>query len=185
MIDDNVLWLLSAYRTSEISGALFFGQLARRLKPGAIQMDMTAHFADEAQHARYWTDCIAELGAQPLKLDASYQDKYLAAAGLPANLMEILAITQVFEKRVIRQYAGHVNVPGLQPAIARTFDRILQDEKWHVRWVGDALQSLAPEYGADEIARTLERYRAADESVYRATLDEHQQRLAALDWTPR
>src|SRR4029079_491029 len=77
MIDENLLWLLSSYRTSEISGALFFGQLARRLKPGAIQMDMTAHFADEAQHARYWTDCIAELSAAPLKLDASDTDNAL------------------------------------------------------------------------------------------------------------
>ena len=185
MIDENLLWLLSTYRISEISGALFFGQIARRLKPGPIQLDMTRHFADEAQHARWWTDCIAELGAEPLKLEASYQDKYLAAAGLPVNLMEILAITQVFEKRVIRQYATHVTEPGLLPEVKRTFDRILQDEKWHVSWVADALASLEPTYGADEIARTLERYRAADEAVYRSTLAEHEQRVRALDWTRR
>ena len=185
MIDENLHWLLSTYRISEISGALFFGQIARRLKPGPIQMDMTRHFADEAQHARYWTECIAELGAEPLKLEASYQDRYLAAAGLPANLMEILAITQVFEKRVIKQYSTHVTVPNLLPEVKRTFDRILQDEKWHVEWVAGALRSLEPTYGADEVARTLERYRAADEEVYRATLAEHEQRVQALDWTQR
>ena len=48
---DNLHWILSFYRTSEISGALFFGQLANALRPSRIQADMTRHFADEAQHA--------------------------------------------------------------------------------------------------------------------------------------
>ena len=103
-IDENLLWILSFYRTSEISGALFFGELARSLRPSAIQQDMTRHFADEANHARYWTDCLAKLGAEPLKLPMAYQNQYLATAGMPTNLMEILAITQVFEKRVVAQY---------------------------------------------------------------------------------
>ncbi len=102
-IDENLQWILSFYRTSEISGALFFGELARSLRPSAIQQDMTRHFADEANHARYWTDCLEKLGVQPLKLPTAYQNQYLAAAGMPANLMEILAITLVFEKRVVGQ----------------------------------------------------------------------------------
>src|ERR1043166_5120509 len=61
-IGENELWLLSFYRTSELSGALFFGRLARALRAGPIQRDLTHHFADESQHAWYWTRCIAELG---------------------------------------------------------------------------------------------------------------------------
>src|SRR5262245_10960380 len=102
--------MLSFYRTSEIGGALFFGQLARRLRSGDIQQNMTRHFADEAQHAKLWTDCMGELGLTPLKLEDTYQDRYLAAAGLPANLMEILAITHVFEKRVFRHYLAHARM---------------------------------------------------------------------------
>ncbi len=102
MVDENELWILSFYRTSEISGALFFGRLARTMKPGEIQRDMTKHFSDESMHAWYWTACIEKLGAHALKLEQSYQDQYLAAAGLPVNIMEVLAITQVFEKRVAR-----------------------------------------------------------------------------------
>ena len=66
MIDENELWILSFYRTSEISGALFFGTLARSMRPGPIQHDMTKHFSDEALHSWYWTSCINNLGAQPL-----------------------------------------------------------------------------------------------------------------------
>ena len=107
MVDENTLWLLSFYRSSEISGALFFGRIARTLSASPIAHDLTRHFADESQHAWLWTDCIQQLGAKPLAIDAAYQDRYLAAAGLPANLMEVLALTQIFEQRVIRQYAQH------------------------------------------------------------------------------
>lgn len=180
MIDENMLWLLSYYRTSEISGALFFGRLARILKEGPIQHDLTKHFADEAQHAWYWTNCIHELGAKPLPLDAAYQDRYLTAAGVPANLMEVLAVTQVFERRVIQQYAVHSRVRGLQPAIRQTLLRIMQDEKWHIRWIRDALRTMAQEYGQEAVDAALKRFLDADTEVYRTTLTEHSERVQHL-----
>lgn len=179
-IDENLHWLLSFYRTSEIGGALFFGQLARRLKPGPVQQDMTRHFADEAQHARYWTDCLEQLGAQPLNLGDTYQDRYLAAAGLPVNLMEILAITHVFEKRVFRHYIAHKRQHGLPAPVTGTLDRIMVDEKWHIQWVGRALRAMEPEFGADLIGETLARYSQADADVYQALLREHADRVVAL-----
>src|SRR5687768_6146379 len=106
-ISDDELFLLSFYRTSEINGSLFFGRLARVLRPSPIQHDLSKHFADEAAHAWYWTDCIDRVGARPMKLSEAYQDQYLEAAGLPVNLMEVLAITLVFEGRVIGQYRQH------------------------------------------------------------------------------
>jgi hypothetical protein len=168
------LWLLSFYRTSEISGALFFGRIARSLKPGPTQRDMTRHFADEAQHARYWTNCIDDLGGKAMKLDAAYQDQYISAVGLPANLMEVLAITQVFERRVVNQYARHLRVPALHPAIKGTLDRIVDDEKWHIEWVRDALKDMEPEYGKDHIANTLKRMVDADREIYAKTAEEHE-----------
>jgi hypothetical protein len=180
MIDESVRWLLSFYRTSEICGALFFGQLARTLKPGPLQADVTLHFADEARHASLWTSCLEELGAAPLALARSYQDRYLAAAGLPANLMEVLAITHVFERRVARQYGRHRRMPGLEPAIAQTLDRILHDERGHLRWVRRALEDLTPELGREAIDAALARCSAADEAVYGAWVAEHGQRLAEL-----
>jgi hypothetical protein len=173
MLTEPEHWLLSFYRSSEIAGALFFGRLARALRPGPIQADMTRHFADESQHARYWTDCLGELGAAPLKLRDAYQDAYLEAVGLPTNLMEILAVTLVFEKRVVGQYHRHLKAPGTKPPIAQTLDRIMLDEGWHIRWVGDALRGLEPEYGADEVAATLARCMAADREVYARALAEH------------
>lgn len=180
MIDSNLHWILSFYRTSEISGALFFGELARSLRPSAIQQDMTRHFADEANHARYWTDCMAELGVEPLKLAMAYQNQYLASAGMPANLMEILAITQVFEKRVVSQYALHDKSPNTPDAVRRTIETIMADEQWHIRWIRDALADMEGEYGARHIRATLQRFTLADREVYRQTALEHGERVREL-----
>src|SRR2546427_11954313 len=134
MLDENELWVLSFYRSSEISGSLFFGRLARSMKPGAIQKDMTKHFSDEALHAWYWTSCIDELGGKPIKLNSAYQDQYLTAAGPPINLMEILGITQIFEKRVVNQYAQHSHIREIKPVVRETLAKIMMDEKWHIQW---------------------------------------------------
>lgn len=175
--DENLCWLLSFYRTSEIGGALFFGQLARALRPSAIQRDMTRHFADEAQHARYWTECLERLRMDPLKLGQAYQDQYVAAAGMPVNLMEILAITQVFEKRVVSQYTLHSRIPDLEPEVGATLRKIMHDERWHLEWVRDALTTMESDYGREAIRETLRRFTEADREVYRGMAEEHGDRI--------
>lgn len=176
-LSENDLWLLSYYRASEINGAVFFGRVARIVR-GPLQVDVTHHFADEANHADYWTKCISDLGHLPLKQNRAYQDRYLDAVGVPANLMEVMAITQVFEKRVIGIYRQHLRVPGIHPAVRQTIDRIMLDERWHVEYVRDALIEMRDRYGADVIDRTLARYTQADEQVHAETLAEHGERLA-------
>src|SRR5262249_40017288 len=148
--------------------------------PGPIQRDMTKHFADEATHAWYWTSCIEMLGGRPLKLRGAYQDQYLAAAGMPVNLMEVLAITQVFEKRVVHQYARHSRTPGLSAEVKETLAKIIKDEKWHIEWVQSALKRMETEYGSDLIDTTVKRFWQADEEVYRKTIEEHKARVEQL-----
>jgi hypothetical protein len=180
MLTKNELWLLSFYRTSEISGSLFFGRLARSMKPGATQHDMTKHFADEAAHAWQWTKCIESLDESPLRLTHAYQDNYVEAAGMPANLMEVLAITQVFEQRVIGQYAMHAKLPNLHPAIKSTLNLIMADEKWHIQWIGKALAAMEGEFGSTQIERTLARLRQADRAVYQQASCEQEEQIATL-----
>lgn len=179
-LKENELWLLSFYRTSEISGALFFGKLCKSLRPGPVQHDMTKHFSDEAVHSWLWTDCITRLGANPLKLSDSYQDQYLAVAGMPVNIMEILAITHVFEKRVIRQYALHSRAPELRDEIKDTLSKIMDDEKWHLSWVHDALTRMEADYGKETIEQTIKRFWDADQEVYKRTMTEHEERVRDL-----
>jgi rubrerythrin len=179
-LSENDLWLLSFYRSSEINGALFFGRVARTLRGGPLQADVTHHFADEANHAKYWTRCIEDLGYNAEKLSGAYQDQYLEAVGLPANLMEVMAITQVFEKRVIGQYHRHLRAPDTHPRVRQTIETIMEDERWHVKYVRDALQEMAKKYGQELVDDTLARFTAADEEVYAKTLAEYGERIAFL-----
>lgn len=180
MLSENERWLLSYYRSSEIAGSLFFGQLARALSASHVQSDMTKHYADEAQHAWFWTRCLAELDSEPLKVPHGYQDGYLEAAGVPANLMEVLAVTLVFERRVINQYAKHLALPGVQAPIADTIRTILEDERWHVSWVSDALDGMREEYGDNEVHSAIERCRTADREVYAKAMLEYDERLTDI-----
>jgi bacterioferritin (cytochrome b1) len=179
-MDENELWMLSYYRVSEIGGAMFFGRLARTLPPGMIQSDMTQHFADEAQHAALWTKCIRDMGAEPVRVAGAYQDQYLAATGKPANLMEVLAITQVFEQRVLRQYSHHLAMPEAPEPVRNTLLKIMDDERWHISWIRRELQQMESRYGRAEIQETLRRMQIADREVYNKMTTEHAQRAAYI-----
>lgn len=179
-LTDNERWLLSYYRSSEINGALFFGRVARMVRPGKLQAEITHHFADEANHARYWNECINDLDAHPIKMHESYQDQYLEAIGTPNNLMEVMAITQVFEKRVIGQYRAQLRVPALHPRVKQTLEQIMVDERWHVQYVREALEDMAGRYGTEHVRTTINRFAEADQQVYAKTLAEYGERLAFL-----
>ncbi len=113
-------------------------------------------------------------------MPTAYQNQYLAAAGMPTNLMEILAITQVFEKRVVSQYSLHAKSPDVPAVVRDTIDTIMEDEKWHIQWIRDALKVMEADYGADNIRDTLRRFTLADREVYQKTAQEHQERIGDL-----
>jgi demethoxyubiquinone hydroxylase (CLK1/Coq7/Cat5 family) len=179
--DDNDRWMLSYYRVSEINGALFFGRVARIMRPGFLQRQVTHHFADEAAHSSYWTSCMEDLGFYPEKQRAAYQDQYFTALGVPANLMEVMAITLVFEKRVASHYRRHLAHPDTHPRIRQTIERIMLDERRHLKYVREALDEMGARYGADLVSRTLERYEEADRDVYAATIAEFGERMTFLE----
>jgi hypothetical protein len=180
-LGDNDRWLLSYYRSSEIQAALFFGRVARIVKGGPLQVEVTHHFADEANHARYWSDCICDLEGTAIKLRESYQDQYLEAIGVPVNLMEVMAVTQVLEKRVIGQYHKHLRAPDVNPRVRQTIEQIMIDERWHIQYVRDALTQMSDRYGAAHIEQTIARFTRADQEVYEKTLGEYGERVAFLN----
>jgi demethoxyubiquinone hydroxylase (CLK1/Coq7/Cat5 family) len=173
-------WLLSYYRMSEIDGALFFGRLCKVIRDPRVQGDLTRHFADESQHARWWTDCMDDMSVKPMKVISSYQDAYLEAGGAPANVMEVLAVTLAFEKRVAGSYAAHTKVAELAAPIRGTLEKIMKDEGWHIQWVSKALRDFEADYGAAEVAAAIQRYSDADREVYQRTLAEHDEVVKSL-----
>lgn len=176
-LNDHDRWIMSFYRNSEISGALFFGRIAASVPPGSLQNDLTQHFSDESKHSWLWTKAMSDLGFQPIRVKNAYQDAYLEEAGMPVNMMEILALTNAFEHRVIAQYAKHLRVPDLHPVIKNTISQIVEDEKWHVQWISEALKAMQTKYGLDKVQQKIRYYQQADKKVYSKAVAEHQDRI--------
>ena len=178
-IDENELWLLSYYRASELAGALVMGRLAAQTDDDELRVRLTEHCAEEANHAWLWTRTILEVGGAPRRVAETYQTRYLAEIGPPTTTLEVLALTQVFERRVMRHFRDHLRRPGTHPAVARTLRRMIAEEVGHIGWVKDRLDRCAHEAGPAAVARTLRRFVAVDRKVY-AELGGYRERFGEL-----
>lgn len=165
-ISENELWLLSYYRESELAGSLLMGRLARETDDDDLRVRLTEHCAEEARHAWAWTECILKVGGTPKKVSETYQSRYHAAVGNPTNLLEVLALTQIFERRVVRHFRAHQSWPGTHPEIRRTLQQLIEEEAGHIRWVKDRLDDYAAANGEAVVKEMLERFQRIDEEVY-------------------
>lgn len=165
-ITDNELWLLSYYRESELAGALLMGRLARETDDDDLRVRLTEHCAEEARHAWAWTETILKVGGTPRRVSETYQSRYHTAVGNPSNLLEVLALTQIFERRVVRHFKAHLSWPGTHPEVARTLQQLIDEEVGHIRWVKDRLDAHAATHGESVVNEMLDRFRRIDEQVY-------------------
>jgi acyl carrier protein len=169
-ISENDLWILSYYRESELAGGLIMGRLARETDDDDLRVHLTEHCAEEANHAWLWTQTILKVGGTPKRVAETYQARYYAEIGMPASLLEILTLTQVFERRVIRHFRAHLKWPDVHPAVTETLHRMIEDEVGHISWVKDRLDRYAAEKGEALVAETMRRFTEVDERVYEAAM---------------
>jgi len=170
--------LLNFYRASELHGGLILGQMVRRARDPELILNLTRHSAEEVMHAQLWTETIIAIGGHPAPVRATYQTRYAEEVGTPISMLEILALTQVFERRVYRHFTEHVRMPGLQPVLVATLRRMLDEERGHLTWVKrwlDAQSARRP----DEVREIMRKYAAVDEQIYAAIAREYGWRLAA------
>src|SRR4026209_717613 len=105
--------LLNFYRASELRGGLILGQMVRRTRDPELILNLTRHSAEEVMHAQLWTETINAVGGRPAPVRAAEQSRYAEEVGSPLTMLEILALTQVFERRVYRHFTDHLRKPGL------------------------------------------------------------------------
>lgn len=169
-ISENDLWILSYYRESELAGGLIMGRLARETDDDDLRVHLTEHCAEETMHAWLWTQTILKVGGTPKRVAETYQARYYAEIGMPASMLEVLTLTQVFERRVIRHFRAHLKWPDVHPAVAETLQRMIEDEVGHISWVKDRLDRYAAEKGDALVAETMRRFTEVDERVYEAAM---------------
>lgn len=170
----SLCWRLNWYRQSELEGALLLGRLVRHIRDPYLMQQLTKHCADEARHAWLWQCTLDTLTLPNIRIRRSYQSFYLDEMPAPRGLVEVLALTHVFEQRVHRHFNDELARPDLPDLVCRTFRILLRDEANHLDWIA---RWLATQDGID---RTLRRYRLADERVVQR-LEPYGDRLWDLD----
>src|SRR5687768_3507258 len=146
------------------------GRLARETDDDDLRVRLTEHCAEEAHHAWLWTETILKVGRTPKRVAETYQARYYAELGTPTSLLEILVLTQVFERRVIRHFRAHMKWPNTHPTVLGTLQRMIDDEVGHISWVKDRLDHYAAEKGEAVVAETMRRYTEVDQRVYEAAM---------------
>jgi demethoxyubiquinone hydroxylase (CLK1/Coq7/Cat5 family) len=159
------LGYLNFYRASELHGGLILGQLSRRVRDSALVLELTRHSAEEVTHALLWAETIVAVGGRVRPVRETYQSRYARAVGTPTGLLDVLALTQVFERRVYRHFTEHLRRPGTHPRVRATLARMLDEEKGHLLWVKRWLDAQARVPG-NRVAETMRRYAEADARVY-------------------
>ncbi len=178
MVPKSEIALLNFYRASELHGGLILGQMVRRTRDPELILNLTRHSAEEVMHAQLWTEAIVAVGGRPAPVRETYQTRYAEEVGTPLTMLEILALTQVFERRVYRHFTEHLRRPDLHPVIAATLRRMLDEERGHLTWVKHWLDKQASTR-SPEVREVMRRYAAADELIYAAISAEYGWRLAA------
>ena len=170
--------VLNFYRASELHGGLILGQMVRRTRDPELILNLTRHSAEEVMHAQLWTETIVAIGGRPAPVRDTYQTRYAGEVGMPISMLEILALTQVFERRVYRHFAEHMRRPDVHPAVVATLSRMIDEERGHLIWVKTWLDKQSARR-PEEVREVMRRYADVDERVYAAISAEYGWRLAA------
>jgi bacterioferritin (cytochrome b1) len=172
MISRRELDWLNFYRASELHGGLILGQLARRVREPHLLTQLTRHSAEEVMHAELWTQTIVAVGGEPKPVRRTYQARYNAALRGVASVFQMLALTQVFERRVYRHFIDHERRADTHPIVRATLRRMIEEEKDHLSWVRHWLDRQEQVRGA-VVRRTMAAYAALDERIYGELIGEY------------
>jgi demethoxyubiquinone hydroxylase (CLK1/Coq7/Cat5 family) len=173
-ITDRELTLLNFYRASELQGGLILGRLVEHVRDAELILRLTEHSAEEVMHAQLWTETIIAVGGRPRPTSDTYQTRYAAAIGTPTSLLEVLALTQVFERAVYRHFVRHLRRPGTHHCVQATLRQMLDDERGHLSWVQEWLARQTGSRRA-AIPTLMRRYSAVDAAI-------HAQLLLDYEW---
>src|SRR5688572_5016784 len=140
---------LNFYRASELHGGLILGQLVRRVRDPHLILNLTRHSAEEVMHAQLWTETILAVGGRPAPVRDTYQRRLAGRVGAPASVFQVLALTQVFERRVYRHFILHARMTGTHPIVRACLERMVEEEKDHLSWVKQWLDDEGARRGVD------------------------------------
>lgn len=156
---------LNFYRASELQGGLLLANLATRARDPELMLKLTRHGAEEVVHAELWTETIMAVGGKPRPTRDTYQARYARVISPPSSVVQILVLTQVFERRVYRHFMRHLREAGTHPRVQKTLRRMIEEEKDHLTWVWSWLKTHS-DVSWSFVQRLMSEYTAADAAIY-------------------
>ena len=158
--------VFSYYRNAEQHGANLLFRLLRHLEEPDAQIQLSQHLADETRHAWLWTERIVRAGSKPLVVCDGYQTRIGRAAGMPRDVLDLLALTVVVEQRALRRYQQHLRRPGLDADTEQVLRSVTSDEAWHIDWIRTYGRDLAEQRGKrGRFDEAITKYRKIDAEV--------------------
>jgi len=172
--------LFNYYRDAELRGADLILRLINKAENQNIQEKLARHLADTTNHAWLWTERIRALGGQPTRIDNGYHRQLRRKAGLPANFLELLALTCVVEERARKRYEEHAARSDVAPKTLEILNEMRADEETHLAWMTEKLTELGAKEGQEKVTAMLQRYRAVEATVFADMQHEEQRALAEV-----
>ena len=170
--------VFSYYRNAEQHGSNLLFRLLRHLEDPDAQIALSQHLADETRHAWLWTERIIRAGAKPLVVCDGYQTRMGRMAGMPRDVIDLLALTVVVEQRALRRYQQHLRRPNLDADTEAVLKAVTKDEAWHIDWIRKLGREMSVQRGAEKrFDEAIARYREVDRQVV-AHLEATEQELA-------
>ena len=172
--------LFNYYRDAELRGADLILRLINRAENQNIQEKLTRHLADATNHAWLWTERIRALGGEPLRIENSYHRQLRRKAGLPANFLDLLALTCAVAERAHKRYAEHATRPDVAPETLTVLHEMQADEKAHLTWIIEKIAELEAREGKEKVDAALRHYREIEAAVFADMQQEEQRALAQV-----
>lgn len=164
-LSDRELWLLNFYRNSELHGSLLMGRLARSVSDPELIVNFTRHCATEAHHATLLSELLQTLGAS-FEPTITVQEAYAERGGIPKQLADLLVVSEVLEKRVLKTYLAHLAQEDFPVPVQASLRQIVhemeeEEDGEHAGWIGRRLQLLPH----DEVEKAEKKWSAIDAEV--------------------
>ncbi len=182
---------LNRYRYNEQRSCKDLTELIEKLngQPKELVQDLSRHVSDEARHAMWLTDLLAELGADiGTPPGISYideferlldQELYDSETKLEDGIIAALASINVTEKRGCEYFSAHIYALKQAPQTAenikirKTIEKIFPEEVGHVRWGNRWLAQIAkktPEH-RKKVEKARQKYTAIEQAAYESGMD--------------
>ncbi len=175
--------MFAFYRNAEQHGANLLFRLLKHLDDPDAQAMLSQHLAEETKHAWMWTDRILRAGYKPMVIADGYQTRIGRAAGIPRDVVDLLALTVVVEQRAMRRYQRHLGRKNLDADTEQVLREVTKDEAWHIDWIRKHGRELAEQRGTPErFEEAVQRFRVVDEEVT-AELEAKERELLGEEYT--